>query len=160
MATPPLPSDDPPSYLSATTMPPLYDYLQDYSAIICRVCKVAVPGHLAQQHLQEVHQLAAWDRCLQLHALPRGVRPWQDHTDFLPLPPSSEPIPQLPIHCVWCCFTCGAYLSSSTWWVREHYHQDHPGVCLPLPWQVSAQRWFANSCYCRYWIVGVPSAQL
>ncbi|GFF60135.1 hypothetical protein IFM51744_10187 [Aspergillus udagawae] len=82
-----------------------------------------------------------------------------DHVDFPPLPPSSKPIPQLPIHHVWCCFTCGTYLSSSTQQVREHHHWDHPRVRPPLPWQVSAQWWFANSHYRHYWIVGVPSAQ-
>ncbi|RHZ43880.1 uncharacterized protein CDV56_100039 [Aspergillus thermomutatus] len=71
----------------------------------------------------------------------------------------SEPIPQLPIHRVWCCSTCGTYLSSSARRVREHHHQHHPTIGRDPPWQVDAQRWFANSRYCQYWIVGVPSAQ-
>jgi hypothetical protein len=45
-------------------MPPLYNYLQDYNAIICQVCEVAVLGHLVQQHLQEVYQLVVYDHCL------------------------------------------------------------------------------------------------
>jgi hypothetical protein len=62
MATPPLPSDDPP--LSTMTMLTLYDYLCDHNAIIYRACEVAVPGCLALRHLQEVHRLVAQDHYL------------------------------------------------------------------------------------------------
>jgi hypothetical protein len=133
------------------TEQPLYVYLPDHNAIICWVCEVAVPGRLAQRHLQGTHRLrVARDRRLQLLALPRGVQPRQDHTNFPPLPPGSERIPQLPTHRVWCCGACGTYLSSSARLVPEHHHQHHPTVRREDPWQVDAQRWFANSRYCQY----------
>jgi hypothetical protein len=154
----------------------LFNYLPDHRLWICQSCRYAVSPSHTISHLENKHRQHAAAKTLpqRQEALKEMLkRLWFNNakeTVHFP-PPSSLPVPGLPIYKGHGCPSC-SFVAPSMEAVQSHSRKRHPDVLRnprgqpspsrphvrrPQYWAVNCQRFFASGPGSSYFMVILPT---